>query len=110
MVDKPRPKQPTITSAIPMKSGVIPQVLAFLPCLSARRTPSGTYDLMGIYSDIHTDKLPGGFKMVVFVQLTGGHGKTPVKLDWIGPDGNVLGTYKGELDFQDPLEVVIWGL
>jgi hypothetical protein len=53
------------------------------------------FDIHGVYTDLHTDKSPTGIKLVVLIQLTGGHGRTPLQPDWIGPDGNALASDDG---------------
>lgn len=86
-----------------------PYTLAMILCDAAWIDPStGKKTLLGLFSALMAREFPVTIPtMCIYLAITDGHGKTPIKLRLIDAEEEVapLGEVAGEIDFQDPRTV-----
>ena len=87
-------------------NGIVPYPLAMVVCDAIWQDP-GTrkFTLLGTFSTIHGEKFPLRHNVLaVFVSLTDGRGKTPIRLRVVDVDEERNPVFDGtnEVDFTDP--------
>jgi hypothetical protein len=87
--------------------GCKPSVVAMVICdMVLRDERTKNVSLIGLFNQIHGLRLPMLHdRMFVFLSLTDGHGRQPFSLQCKAPDETVIFETRGEVVFNDPLEV-----
>jgi hypothetical protein len=87
----------------------VPICLAMVICDHVHREPGGgKYTLLGLFSDITAKGFPVVHpRLSVFIELTDGYGKMPVRLRMIDVDERREPVFEaiGEIEFADPRTV-----
>ncbi len=97
MPDEPVEQQPPDVLAMVLADTVLHDVA------------SGKFYIEGTYSVIFAQEFPLVYpSIVVYLSITGGHGRTPVKMRLVDVDENddPIFEAEGQFDFADPLQVV----
>ena len=87
--------------------GCKPRAVAMVICdLVLRDEKTRNTSLIGLFNQIHGPRLPMLHdRLHVFVSLTDGHGRQPFSLQCKAPDESVIWETRGEISFENPLEV-----
>ncbi len=86
-----------------------PYALAMIVCDAVYKDPAtGKASLLGIFSILNAREFPAvAPQLAVFVTLTDGRGKVPIRLILVhADDEEVVFEAQGEVEFPDPLAVV----
>jgi hypothetical protein len=87
--------------------GCKPNVVAMVICdMVLRDERTKNVSLIGLFNQIHGVRLPMMHdRMFVFLSLIDGHGRQPFSLQCKAPNEIVIFETRGEVVFNDPLEV-----
>ncbi len=90
------------------QTSLAPYPLAMIVCEGVWRDPvRGKHTLHGIFSVLDPRGLPIQPVFTVYVSLTGGRGKTPIRLEFVDVDEERPAVFciEGEVNFPDPQTV-----
>jgi len=94
----------------PRKTCVSPYPLAMIICDAIWRDPAtGKHTLLGLFSKIQAKEFPTQHKMLaLFIALTDGHGKTPIRLRLIDAEESREPLFDGSqmVNFIDPRAIL----